>query len=110
MTDAPDHIGYYFGSDCVLISEALHRLGHDLEISIWLDRLMQWLSEQKPEDPQTRFRLQQSVLNDVLEMLKILAIRHSVSAREYASAQLDNIRAIGDEVLLSKARQWLQTE
>jgi len=101
--------GYYPGSDCVSISQALHRLGRDLEITIWLDRLMQWLGEQKPEDSDTCYRLQRDCQSDTLEMLSILAIRHSTAAIDYLQAQINGIRAIGDTELLNKAEQLLQT-
>jgi len=109
MTDAPDYNGYYPGSDCVSISQALHRLGRDLEITIWLERLMQWLGEQTPEDPQTRWQLQRDCQNDALDMLNILATRHSAPVLDYLTAQMDSINAIGDSELINKAKQLLTT-
>jgi len=104
-----DYKGHYPGSYCVPISEALHRLRRDLEITIWLERLMQWLNDQKPEDPDTRYRLQRDCQSDALDMLGILAIRHSTAALDYLKAQISCIRAIGDAELLGKAEQLLQT-
>jgi len=104
-----DYKEYYPGNYCVPISEALHRLGRDLEITIWLECLMQWLNDQKPEDPDTRYRLQRDCQSDALNMLCILAIRHSTAALDYLKAQINSIRAIGDSELLNKAEQLIKT-
>jgi len=109
MAEVTDHNGHYPGSDCVSISEALHRLGRDLEITIWLERLMQWLSEQNPQDPQTRWHLQRDCQNNALDMLTILATRHSAPVLDYLTAQMDSINAIGDSALFNKAKQLLTT-
>jgi len=100
---------HYPGDYCASVCMALHRLERDLEISIWLDRLSQWFSQQQPTSPELRAGVKRAYENHSLDVLEILGIRHAALALEYLHARFEAIEALGDKDIWQKAQELRQS-